>query len=135
MYRCLTSSKYTMKADLYRQQKSVDNSGQIVRQWQMIESFECYVYAVESTGAAFAARERFGSTWSYDIYARMSTEKKLALGDRITSVRDSSGSPLWTDIDGNDIIFNVTGVAPKTTPFGSLLEFDVMLNRTEDSVA
>ena len=135
MYQCLTSSKYSMQADLYRQVRSTDDSGQIIRSWEKLDTFNCYIYAVESTGAAFSARERFGSTWSYDIYARMSTSKKLALGDRVTSVRDSLGTALWTDIDDKDIVFNVTGVAPKTTPFGSLLEFDVMLNRAEDSVA
>lgn len=54
--------------------------------------------------------------------------------DRITNVRDSRGNIIWREEEFGSFkptVFDVRGVTPSLDPFGSLVEYFVLLERAE----
>lgn len=51
--------------------------------------------------------------------------------DRITDIRDSNGNLIWKEADGTPTIFDIRGIAPSLDPFGFVVEYFAMLERSE----
>lgn len=133
MFGCLTGSLYNMSADLYRQTKTTDRSGQVVRSWAKLKTFECYATQTSSgsTSNRSGAMESWDKKWYYEDSVRIKTQESIKLGDRIYSISDASGNCVWNEEDNDPTIFDVTGIVPVVSAFGEFREYDVLLSRAE----
>lgn len=136
MQRCLTSARYTMKADVHRQ-TVVRNAttGQQERSWAYSHTIDCQARGVVSGGIrVVGSTERFSPRGDYEDvdWVKMQTGEHLSKRDRITNIRNADGV-IWKDgVTDLPINFDVLGVTPLPSPFGSVSDYDVILERVQD---
>lgn len=133
MFGCVTGSLYSMSADLYRQTKTTDRSGQVVRSWSKLKTFSCFASQASSgsTSNRSGAMENWDKTWQYEDFVRIKTQEVIDRGDRIYAISDNEGNSIWNETPGTPTIFDVVGVVPLVGPFGDLREYDILVNRAE----
>lgn len=131
MYECLSSSIYSMTADVYRRTSEYDSFGQVTYSWTLFKTVNCYAHSVEATGRSFGSQETWDSTYDYEDLVKLKTGDRILVGDLIKNIRSSSDEIIWQNENGVATDFLVSGVAPKTSVFGEIVEFDVMLKRAE----
>lgn len=128
MYGCITGSRYTNTAEVYRQTKTVDDTGQTQRVWSLLDTINCQV------SRAYLGKpneEWSGSTYRTNESAILKTRAEIERGDRIASILDVNGKDLWKESDSETTIFDVVGIDPITDGFGQFIEYEIFLSRSE----
>ena len=130
MYGCLTSAKYHSIADLMDVQV-VQNpkTGEINRNWQIVDSFKCDAQSIATDGASdTASNKKFAKQYHEEQKIRIVTKLKLNKRQRITNIRDQYGVVHWTNPSVGDepTIFEVQGIVPLHDPFGNIIEYEIM---------
>lgn len=132
---CLSSATYPLKADIYTKQRTTNKSGQIVDKWQFWKTIDCGVIAFSSTSfKAQSLHESFGTTYEKSAYVTLKTKEPLSRSVRVTNIRDRQGTVIYKELELKNnppTWFNANGSNPRTDPFGSTLEYETLLNRSE----
>lgn len=128
MYGCITGSRYSNTAEIYRQTKTVDDTGQTQREWSLQYIIACQV------SRAYLGKpneEWSGNTYRTNESAILKTRAEIERGDRVAAIEDSLGKDLWKESDTESTIFDVVGIDPITDGFGQFVEYEVFLSRSE----
>lgn len=120
-----------MTAEVYRESTESDDAGQISREWFLWKTVECYAHSIEATGRSFGSQETWDRQYDYEDIVKFRTSEDILLSDQITKIKDINGRILWTNDDGTPTYFNVSGIAPRSSPFGEFVGYDIMLKRSE----
>lgn len=135
VFGCLTSSKYTMKADLLREEITQDASGQIRRVWVFDKTIDVEAHALGNLrGKQSGTSENWRNFYIAYDYIRVKTSNLVTKGNRLTNVKDANGVSLWNEYDQdglehNPTVFAVQGVSPSIDAFGGFVEYEVFANR------
>lgn len=138
MFDCLNSAYFSMKFDLQTlavTQNTVNM--QFVKTWTTTEAnvpglVEPLVSVSASKGVSGKRFETLDYTETQ--YFKLHTNKRLSKRDRITNVRDASGTKIFLEMDANGepaTIFEVVGESPVVDPFGGINHWTYLVNRVE----
>lgn len=130
MYGCITGSRYSHTAEVYRQTKTVDDTGQTQREWSLL-----YVVACQASRAYLGKPMRYeewsGNTYRTNESVILKTRAEIERGDRVAGILDINHKDLWKESDTESTIFDVVGIDPITDGFGEFVEYEVFLSRSE----
>lgn len=132
---CLIHAGYNMKADVYEQTGTQNQSGQVLRDWNYGFTVSCIARAVLGGGIrVVGSTERWTDDYEPVDWMRMRTGVRLNKRQRIKNIRSfnprsGEASLMWLDEHGNDIMFDVQGVNPINDPFGTVIEYEVLAKR------
>ena len=113
---------HPMTADVYRQQKSQNSAGQIVREWVLLQSIKCRTVPNKRVSSA----EQWGAEYRYDQSLTLKTIFDISQDDKIAGIKDVDGTELYPGI-----IFEVSEVTALVDGVGRLFERDITLKRSE----
>lgn len=129
MYGCITGSRYTNTAEIYRQTKTVDDTGQTQREWSLLSVIACQASRAYYLGKP--NEEWSGNTYRTNESIILKTRAEIERGDRVAGILDINSKDLWKESDTESTIFDVVGIDPITDGFGQFVEYEVFLSRSE----
>lgn len=127
-----------MRLDIYVQTDTQDlDTGAILKEWNYIESVDCYAKGVvsNSTSSRNSDRQNFDNRYKNEQMIQIRTIKKLNIRHKITNIKNKNGTFVWTELDypsETPTVFEVTGVTPITDPFGEVLAYNTIAVRSEN---
>jgi len=141
---CLISGRYTMLADFASQTKVRNEAGQIIRTWDFENPYTVRNLTVGILGGGIrvvGSTESWGEDYEEIEWAKMYISSQVIAKEdgnevfvnrrfRVKNIRDEkSGAVLWVgdDEDRDPIEFMVMGITPIIDPFGSPVEYEILL--------
>lgn len=131
-------------------------TGEIIRVWEPAPSgveddpgtegvneshftFECQARGIMTGGLnTQGTAERWTSKGTYEnvdfVEMQVAPEVVITKRDKVTNIRNSRGEIVWREEEYGTMsptVFDVRGVMPSLDPFGSLVEWYVLLERSE----
>lgn len=134
----LIESVFSMKMDVYHQTEMQDpDTGAIKREWNYIKTLSCHAKSIISNSATGANGnfQAFRDKYINEQVIVVRTAERLNFREKVTNIRDSSNTPIWTELDypsDTPTVFEVIGVTPLTDPFGSVLAYNSVMKRSEN---
>ncbi len=148
----IISGKYNMKADVLHSVvidpvtnqpvpggSTQDESGDITTTWDTVpdtdvnnipELDEIWCKARASQGnRGVDSTEDWDEQFIEVDWVQLKTNFPIRKTDRVTNIRDRHGRQLWTDENGDPVLFDVVGIVPAVEPYGHLTEYDALLRR------
>lgn len=122
MYGCLSTAMHPMTADVYRQQKSQNSAGQIIREWVLLQNISCRTVPNRRVSSS----EEWGAEYRYNQSVTLKTLFVLSQDDKISGIKDKDGVELYPDT-----IFEVSEITALVDGLGRLFEREAMLKRSE----
>lgn len=110
---------------------------------EQVFNFECQARGIITGGLnSQGTAERWTSKGTYEnvdfVEMQVAPSVIITKRDRVTNIRNSRGEIVWREEEYGSMkptVFDVRGVMPSLDPFGSLVEWYVLLERTEDQGA
>lgn len=132
MINCLLSARFNMVMDVLSQENFQTESGEINRRWlPKAADVACIARGISGGGIrVVGSTERWGDRHEDVEYVKIQTNYNLSKRDRVTNIRTCHGQLAWED-RGVSIVFDVVGSTPVIDPFGTLVEYDVLVTRAE----
>lgn len=139
---CLISARYTMLADLADQTQTRNESGQVTREWDFENPYTIRNLTVGILGGGIrvvGSTETWGEDYEDIEWAKMYISSQNLEDDedgevfitrrfRVKNIRDrKTGRQLWVGDDGLPIEFNIMGITPIMDPFGTPVEYELLL--------
>lgn len=139
---CLVSARYTMIADLAPQTQIRNEAGQVTRTWDFENAYTVKNITVGILGGGIrvvGSTEIWGEDYEDVEWAKMYINSQVIDDDedgevfitrrfRVYNIRDrKSGRTLWIGDDGLPIEFNIMGITPIMNPFGTPVEYELLL--------
>ena len=134
----LVDSMLSMKFDLYRQYEEQDkDTGAIKKEWHCQKTVDCYAKGIitNSSTTRSGDKQSFNNKYSNEQIIQVRTSERITMRDKITNIRDSSGTVIWTELNyptETPTVFEVMGVTPLTDPFGSTIGYNSSMKRSEN---
>jgi hypothetical protein len=134
----LVDSMLSMKFDLYRQYEEQDkDTGAIKKEWHYQKTVDCYAKGIitNSSTTRSGDKQSFNNKYSNEQIIQVRTSERITMRDKITNIRDSSGTVIWTELNyptETPTVFEVMGVTPLTDPFGSTIGYNSSMKRSEN---
>lgn len=134
----LIDSMLSMKLDVYRQSEIQDpDTGAIKRDWQYHRTVDCYAKGIISNSSTSRSSDKqiFSNKYSNEQIIQVRTVDRLTVRDKITNIRDSSGNPIWSELNyptESPTVFEVIGVTPITDPFSNTIGYNSSMRRSEN---
>jgi hypothetical protein len=79
----------------------------------------------------------FNNKYLNEQVLQIRTTEKISLREKVTNIRDSEDSVIWSEQDfpsDTPTVFEVIGVTPLTDPFGKVIAFSTSLKRSENQI-
>jgi len=128
--------------------KQDPETGEIIRVWVMEDAdpdtpeidakkIKCIVRGILSGGIrATGTTERYNDAILESLdYVKMQFPASVTITkrDRVTNIANKAGVIIWREEEFNNAptVFDVLGVTPVTDPFGNLIEWSALLQRSE----
>ena len=134
----LVDSMLSMKFDLYRQSEGQDkDTGAIKREWHYQRTVDCYAKGIITNSSTTRSGDQqiFNNKYSNEQIIQVRTAERITMRDKITNIRDSAGTVIWTELNyptETPTVFEVMGVTPLTDPFGSTIGYNSSMKRSEN---
>lgn len=134
MYGCISNSTLTMTAEvLYQISGQDEQTNAIVRRWTHLKNIKCNAQSIKETGASVISDNKSsGMKFQEDQEIKIFTSERLSKRWRISSIKNSHGTSLFTEIDrvsSPDTIFEVYASKPVFDMFGNVSYYDNHLRR------
>lgn len=135
---CLSSAMYPLKADVLKKVRTTDeNTGQISSRWTFLKTIDCAISPFVSTSfKAQPTNETFREEYDKIQYIKMKTQMGLGREVRITNIRNAdTGEVIYKEFELSGqpaTSFNTMGSAAILDPFGSVVQYDTLLQRASD---
>lgn len=136
MYGCITSSLFTMDANIYKQINDQDETtNEITRRWVIDKNIKCLVHPIrESGGSTTSDNKTFNKEYDEELEVKMHTMEKISKRSRVSDIKNSqSNQYLYLEIDKisePNTIFEVYSTHPVFDLFGNLQYYENHLRRT-----
>lgn len=134
----LVDSMLSMKFDLYRQYEEQDkDTGAIKKEWHYQKTVDCYAKGIVTNSSTTRSgdKQSFNNKYLNEQIIQVRTSERITMRDKITNIRDSSGTVIWTELNyptETPTVFEVMGVTPLTDPFGSTIGYNSSMKRSEN---
>jgi len=140
MVKCIASTTYNMKADIYQPTISQDSTGAVIKTWTFQQTINCSVKGILSTGLGKNSTE-ISIDYLVNILnalVKLRSQNVISTDKRIVLVRNSSGVVFAENQDPSSnggfqgsTIFEPRGSTPIFNFDGSLIEYETVLRRQE----
>jgi len=134
----LITGLLVMNLDIYRQTDSQDeDTGAIKKEWMYIDTAACYAKGIITNSATSRGADKtlIGTSYKYDQSIEIRTSRRLTFREKVTNIRNSSGDPIWEEINyptNTPTVFEIVGSTPITDPFGNVLGYNSTAKRSEN---
>lgn len=132
---CLVSANYNMTADILVKVIAQDpKSKAMVNSWEVDHSINCYATSIVTDAVSDDSDgKQFRAAYDEWQFIKIRTGERLTKRHRVTNIKDRSGNVIWIEDsrDGVPTEFEVQGVTPRFEPFGSVIDYEVLLKRVE----
>lgn len=128
----------TMSADIYNQQNVQDEmTGNIQKEWHFVKTIDCHAKGIIGNSGTSRSGDKqiVGARYTYDQVIEFRTVEKISIRQKVTNICDSSGSPIWVELNyptDTPTVFEVIGSTPMTDPFGNVVAYNSTLKRSEN---
>lgn len=131
---CLVAAKYNMTFDVMRITVVQKDSGALDRAWTLAETgVPGMARGIQGQGVrVVGSTERWSDTYSDVEVVKLRTQFFLTKRDRVTNIRAHGGEIAWKEDSNTATKFEVLGSTPVLDPWGSIVEYDIMLQRAEN---
>lgn len=129
---------YPLKADVLKKIRTTDeNTGQIISRWAFLHTIDCTISPFVSTSfKAQPTNESFREEYDKIQYIKMKTSMGLGREVRITNIRNAAtGQVIYKEFELSGqpaTSFNAMGSAAILDPFGTVIQYDTLLERASD---
>lgn len=140
MVKCIASTTYTMKADIYQPTISQDATGAVVKVWTFEKTIDCFVKGILSTGLGKNSTE-VSIDYLVNILnalVKLRSQSIIPTNRRVVLVRNKNGIVFLENQDPStaggfqsSTIFEPRGSTPLFNFDGSLIEYETVLRRQE----
>lgn len=134
---CLTSAMYPLKADIHKKIRTLDqDTGQVIYSWTFQQTIACTISPFVSTSfKAQPTNEIFTEDYDKVQYLKMKTAQGLARDVRVTNIRSERDEVIYKEFELSgypSTNYNTMGSAAILDPFGSVVQYDTLLQRASD---
>jgi hypothetical protein len=140
MANCITSTAYTMQADIYSASVTQDQTGAVVKSWTYQKTIDCVARGVVRKGIG-----ENSTTVEVNNYlnilkslVKLRSSEPIAYNLRITNIKNSDGVIFLENQDPSSerypdqpTIFEPKGSTPLLNFDGSVIEYETVLMRQE----
>lgn len=138
MMNSLIGSIMNMKADVYIQQGTQTNSGNIAREWVYDRTIDCRVepIALGNSRRTDTKLYDYGTDSAYieNLQLKMKSPIQISRRSRISAIRSNTGEVVYKEVDRYgqpDMIFEVMANRAEIDPLGNISYYETTLNRVE----
>jgi hypothetical protein len=134
----LVDSILSMKMDVYQQNDVQDvNTGAIKKEWHFIKTVDCHAKGIISNSVTSrnGDKQSFNNKYINDQVIQVRTMGRVTLRDKVTNIRDSENTVIWTELNyptETPTVFEVIGSTPVTDPFGRVIAYNTTMRRSEN---
>ena len=134
----IIDSVLSMSLDVYRQFDLQDpDTGALKKEWSYHRTVACHAKGIISNSATTRSRDKqvFSNKYVNDQTIQVRTSEKLTIREKITNICDSSGNPIWVELNyptDTPTVFEVVGTTPITDPFGKVIGYNSTVSRSEN---
>jgi hypothetical protein len=134
----LVDSLMTMNLDVYIQENIQDETtGAIKKEWSYSRTVPCSAKGMISNSATARGSDRqaMGTKYTNEQIIQLRTSTQITYREKITNIRDSSGNVIWKELNWpieTPTVFEVVSSTPVTDPFGNVLAFNSIVQRSEN---
>jgi hypothetical protein len=127
----------SMSLDIYKQLDNQDpNTGVIKKEFSYYKTIPCHARGIISQSSTRNLdKQTFNNKYSNEQYIEVRTAERLTTREKIGNICDSSGNPVWFELNypqDTPTIFEVIGTTPITDPFGNVVGYNSSLKRSEN---
>jgi hypothetical protein len=127
----------SMSLDIYKQLDTQDpDTGVIKKEFLYYKTIPCHARGIISQSSTRNLdKQTFNNKYSNEQYIEVRTAEKLTTREKISNICDSSGNPVWFELNypqDTPTIFEVIGTTPITDPFGNVVGYNSSLKRSEN---
>lgn len=140
MANCITSTAYTMQADIYSASVTQDATGAVVKSWTFNSTIDCVARGVvrKGIGENSTAVEVNNYLNILNSMVKLRSSTPIAYNLRVTNIRNSDGvifvesqDPSSERYPNQPTIFEPRGSTPLLNFDGSVIEYETVLMRQE----
>jgi hypothetical protein len=134
----LVDSLMTMDLDIYVQENIQDETtGAIKKEWSYSRTIPCSAKGMisNSTTTRGSDRQAMGARYTNEQVIQLRTSTQITYREKVTNIRDSSGRVIWKELNWpteTPTVFEVVSSTPVTDPFGNVLAFNSIVQRSEN---
>ena len=134
----IIDSVLSMSLDVYRQFDLQDpDTGALKKEWSYHRTVACHAKGIISNSATTRSSDKqvFSNKYVNDQTIQVRTSEKLTIREKITNICDSSGNPIWVELNyptDTPTVFEVVGTTPITDPFGKVIGYNSTVSRSEN---
>ncbi len=102
-------------------------------EYEVVRTIDCLARGIVDGGIRVAgSTERFGDLYENIEFVKLWVPQRVKIykNDRITNIR-TRGEIIWTESNGDAIVFNVNGISPLFDAFNRPVEKFLLLERAE----
>ena len=140
MANCITSTAYTMQADIYSASVTQDVTGAVVKSWTYQKTVDCVARGVvrKGIGENSTTVEVNNYLNMLNSMVKLRSSEPIAYNLRITNIKNSDGviflenqDPSSERYPNQPTIFEPRGSTPLLNFDGSVIEYETVLMRQE----
>jgi hypothetical protein len=126
-----------MKADVYSQMDAQDeDTGALRKTWAFTKTLSCFAKgSVSSSGNSGRDKQKYTTRFKDTESIQIRVDKFVSHRDKITNIRNSEGQIIWFELNyptNTPTVFEVVGNTPITDPFGNVLGYNLLAQRSEN---
>lgn len=133
----LVSSILSMKADIYSQMDTQDeDTGALIKTWAFTTTLHCFAKgSISSQGGSGMDKQKYTTRFKDTESIQVRVDQFVSHRDKITNIRNSEGKVIWFELNyptNTPTVFEVVGNTPITDPFGNVLGYNLLAQRSEN---
>lgn len=139
MLNSFIGSIMNMSCEIYSQQNSQSQNGNITREWVYHQTIPCRIEPMKLGGPDSRSDNKYfdygpDNTYSEKMQLKMKSPIYLSKRSRISAVKDNYGVVIYKEFDKYgqpDMIFEVTACRAEIDPLGRVSYFETTMQRVE----
>lgn len=134
----LIESILSMSMDVYKQIDTQDSgTGSIKKEWIYSKTIDCHAKGIISNSVTSrnGDKQSFNNRYLNDQVIQIRTMDRISLREKVTNIKDSEGTVIWTELNyptETPTVFEVIGSTPITDPFGRVIAYNTTMKRSEN---
>jgi hypothetical protein len=133
----LVGSILSMKADVYSQMDAQDeDTGALRKTWAFTKTLSCFAKgSVSSSSGGGKDKQTYTTRFKDTESIQIRVDKFVSHRDKITNIRNNEGDVIWFELNyptNTPTVFEVVGNTPITDPFGNVLGYNLLAQRSEN---
>lgn len=133
----LVGSILSMKADVYSQMDVQDeDTGALKKTWAYTKTVSCFAKgSINSAGGRGNDKQKYTTKFKDTEAIQIRVDQFVSHRDKISNIRNAHGDVIWFELNypsNTPTVFEIVGNTPITDPFGNLLGYNLLAQRSEN---